>query len=411
MTQRASWLHFLIESHGDAQALTPKIRQTLADLDNMLFDAWNLGDNIFLAWTRDHAEHRFLSIRHYALIESLGPDGATAGDAGANDAFINRILSSSKFVTPPQFERICEAIGSAAQVLRVKLLAPEAPVPAVVTRLVTRYGVSLVSERAVVLLDIVGFSLRSPLEQMAMLNSVSYSVNSAYRKLLSKDIQISFARTTTGDGFYIWNRAKTVQANLALYKLMMLILADNAVAHRKAKTFPVPRLRAAFHIGEHYEFYQVEALNPTTFAYIVGHVTIELARMIGKALPGQIVIGDFNIDLHDEKTDQTLRYGTRDFVDKTAETLDELAGLAVGSQQIEKIRCYLTGQSAADGSFRVNQYKIQDKHGLDRIVYNAKINLHRTQAEPIFLGIQHTDLHRPGPATTEWCEAAAAGAD
>jgi hypothetical protein len=402
---RTSWLHFLIESHDEALALTPKIRQTLADLDNLLFEAWNLGDNILLAWTRDHTEHRFLAIRHYALIESLHEGSTLSGVAGGADAFINRILSTSKFVTPPQFERICETLGNAAQVLRVDLLAPEAPAPALVTRLVTRYGVSLVNERAVVLLDIVGFSLRSPLEQMAMLNSVSYSVNSAYRKLLSKDIQISFARTTTGDGFYIWNRAKTVQGNLALYKLMMLILADNAIAHRKAQKFPVPSLRAAFHIGEHYEFYQVEALNPTTFAYIVGHVTIELARMIAKALPGQIVIGDFNIELHDEKTDQNLRYGTRDFVDKTASTLDDLAGLAVGNQQIEKIRCYLTGASAANGAFRVNQYKIQDKHGLDRIVYNAKINLHRTQAEPIFLGIQHADLHPSSAAAEAWCEA------
>lgn len=405
--KRATWLHFLIEAQGDAEAMTPKVRQALADLDDMLFDAWNLGDNIFLAWTRDHTEHRFLATRHYALIEALAAGNAPAGTVGGTEAFINKTLSASKFVTPPQFERIREALGNAAQVLRVNLLAPEAPAPALVTRLVTRYGVTLVSERAVVLLDIVGFSLRSPLEQMAMLNSVSYSVNSAHRKLLSKDIQISFARTTTGDGFYIWNRAKTMQANLALYKLMMLILADNAVAHRKAKTFPVPRLRAAFHIGEHYEFYQVEALNPTTFAYIVGNVTIELARMIAKAIPGQIVIGDFNIELHDEKTDEILRYGTREFVDKTAATLDELAGLAVGNQPIEKIRCYLTGQSTANGGFRINQYKIQDKHGLDRIVYNAKINLHRTQAEPIFLGIQHADLHQPGPATAEWCEAVA----
>jgi hypothetical protein len=407
MTQRASWLHFLIETDADAQAMTPKVRQTLANLDNLLFDAWNLGDNIILVWTRDHAEHRFLAIRHYALIEAFDegsvPAGAMGG-AGGKDAFINRILSASKFVTPPQFERIRETLGSAAQVLRVNLLAPEAPVPNLVTRLATRYGVSLVSERAVVLLDIVGFSLRSPLEQMAMLNSVSYSVNSAYRKLLSKDIQISFARTTTGDGFYIWNRAKTVQANLALYKLMMLILADNAVAHRKAKTFPVPRLRAAFHIGEHYEFYQVEALNPTTFAYIVGHVTIELARMIGKALPGQIVIGDFNIELHDEKTDRNVRYDTREFIDKTAGTLDELKGLVLGGHQIEKIRCYLTGQPAAADAFRVNRYRIQDKHGLDRIVYNAKINLHRQQAEPIFLGMQHAELHSPGAAA--WSEAA-----
>jgi len=406
MKQRASWLHFLIETHEDAQALTPKVRKVLMDLDDMLFEAWNLGHNIFLVWTRDQTEHRFLAVRHYALIETFGADSTPSNGArGTGPGFINRILSASKFVTPPQFERILEALGNAAQVLRFNVLAPEAPVPALVTRLVTRYGVTLVSERAVVLLDIVGFSLRSPLEQMAMLNSVSYSVNSAYDKLLSKDIQMSFARTTTGDGFYIWNRARTVQANLALYKLLMLVLADNAVAHRRARNFPVPALRAAFHIGEHYEFYQVEALNPTTFAYIVGHVTIELARMIDKALPGQIIIGDFSIGLHDDRLDRLVHYDTRGFVDTTAATLDELKGVVVGGREIESIRCYLTGERS-DSGFRVNKYRVPDKHGFDRLVYNAKINLHRSGDEPVLLGIQHADLHPPGAATATWFEPA-----
>jgi hypothetical protein len=60
------------------------------------------------------------------------------------------------------------------------------------------YGVSLVRNRAVILLDAVKFSLQPPLDQMAMLNSLAYSVNSAYGQLLSKGIQIDFARTTTG---------------------------------------------------------------------------------------------------------------------------------------------------------------------------------------------------------------------
>jgi hypothetical protein len=50
----------------------------------------------------------------------------------------------------------------------------------------------------VVLLDAVGFSTQMPLDQMATLNSLSYSVNSAYAQLLSKNINIDFARTTTG---------------------------------------------------------------------------------------------------------------------------------------------------------------------------------------------------------------------
>jgi hypothetical protein len=49
----------------------------------------------------------------------------------------------------------------------------------------------------------------------------------------------------------------------------------------------VPRLRACFHVGSHYEFYQSEGLNPTSFSYLVGQVTIELARMIEARQPGR----------------------------------------------------------------------------------------------------------------------------
>jgi hypothetical protein len=374
----------------------------LVGLDEALFDVWDLGDNIILVWTRGEREFRFLAVRHYAIIEAFESASAAPGDVSGTGGFINEILAGPKHVPPAEFDRIRGILGKASREFRSGYAPAEQPSEALVTRLVTRYGVSLVRERAVVLIDAVGFSLRSPLEQVAMLNSLSYSVNSAYRQLLSKDIEVNFARTTTGDGFYIWNRARTVDANIALYKLMMLLLTDNAVAQRKAKRFPVPKLRAAFHVGEHYEFYQVEALNPTTFGYIVGQVTIELSRMIERALPGQILLGDFNIEMSGGGAQGATRYGTLEFVAKTVATLDQLKGLIVAKERIEKIRCYLTGKAVPGGDFLVSRYQIRDKHGLSRTVYNAKINIHRQKAEPIFLGIQHKELHRPGAASATW---------
>ena len=58
------------------------------------------------------------------------------------------------------------------------------------------------NSRAVILIDIAEFSLYTPFEQASQLNSLSYSLNSAYNKLLSRGIEINFARTTTGDGYY-----------------------------------------------------------------------------------------------------------------------------------------------------------------------------------------------------------------
>ena len=82
-----------------------------------------------------------------------------------------------------------------------------------IDNLVKRYGISYVEDRAVALFDIVNFTLYSPLEQVTQLNSLAYSVNAAHSKMLTKKIDISFTRSTTGDGFYIWNRDRSIQAN------------------------------------------------------------------------------------------------------------------------------------------------------------------------------------------------------
>jgi len=384
------------------QALTPEIRQLLFAIDDLLFDAWDLGNNILLVWTRQDDEYLFLAVRHYVILEPFDGDAESPGSEVDTENFINSILSGPKFVPLPEFERICSVLGNKSQVLRKRFSQALLISDALLSRMISRYGVSLVPKRAVVLIDAVGFSLCSPLEQVAMLNSISYSVNSAYRQLVSRNVEINFARTTTGDGFYIWNRAQTIEANIALYELVVLVLADNAVAQQKAKRFPVPVLRAAFHVGEHYEFYQVEGLNPTTFGYIVGQVTIELSRMIEQALPGQILLGDFDIEMDDEDQGGTGHCSTTDFVARTVDTLEQLRGLDIAGDQIDTIRCYLTGSAAPGGNFLVNRYVLNDKHDITRTVYNAKINIYRRKAEPIFLGIQHTILHPPGSATAVW---------
>lgn len=375
-----------------------RIREALAKLDDVLFELWALGEKTILVWTQDREVLLFLAVPHYAVVEGPGSGSANPGETGDAASFVNDILEKSKYVDGHEFETIRKALGRAPHVLRVPFPVLAESDREFVSALVSRYGITLVPERAVILLDVVGFSLRSPLHQVSMLNSLSYSVNAAYSQLLSRGVDINFARTTTGDGFYIWNRGRTIEADIELYKLLMLILADNAVAQRKAARVHVPQLRAAFHVGNHYEFYQVEGLNPTTFGYIVGQVTIELARMIEKALPGQIVVGDFNIGLKDPRTS----CNTRAFVERTASTLDQLEGLAVGADEIRAIRCYLTGPADGEGNFSINRYAIADKHGKAHFAYNAKVNIHCARAEPLFLGVQHRALHQSGTFDFPW---------
>jgi hypothetical protein len=371
--------------------LKVETREALARLDNELLALWNLGDNVLLCWTHAAGELLLLSVRHYAIPEAV--HGGVGQDGGPRDArFINELLAGPKYLKPEEFKRVCEAFHCEPTVVRFDLRIEDARVSTLISDMVRRYGVSLVRNRAVVLLDAVEFSLRSPLDQMAMLNSLAYSVNSAYGQLLSKDIRIDFARTTTGDGFYIWNRATTVDANTELYKLMMMLLADNAMAHRKARGSWVPKLRAAFHVGEHYEFQQVEGLSPTHFSYIVGQVTVDLARMMEHALPGQILLGDFVTPLRDNASGRSIRCDTLDFVENTAATLDQLNGIDISGGRVQYIRCYLTGPTLSGGQCVVKRYHLRDKHNATRTVYNAKINIYRDTPEPIFLGIRNEDL-------------------
>jgi hypothetical protein len=361
-----------------AQSLPEEVRTELARVERVLSALWNLGNNVLLAWSHCDDGLVVLSVRHYAIAELVHAADGALGAPRDPPAFVSEVLAGSKYLEGGAFAWACRAFGREPQRVRSSLRAGNLLVAQLVSGMVRRHGVSLVNDRAVILLDAVAFSLRSPLDQMAMLNSLAYSVNSAYSQLLSKGVHIDFARTTTGDGFYIWNRATTPEANGELYQLMMMLLADNAVAQSKARTPWVPQLRAAFHVGEHYEFHQVEGLNPTPFSYIVGQVTVDLARILGQALSGQILIGDFP--------------GTIDFVRDTAASLDQLHGLEISGGRIESIRCYLTGVPARDGGFCVNRYGLIDKHGSVRSAYNAKINIHRLAADPIFLGLRTADL-------------------
>jgi hypothetical protein len=266
--------------------------------------------------------------------------------------------------------------------------------------MVKRYSITYVPNRGVSLFDIVGFSLLTPFEQMMQLNSLSYSLNSAQSKLLTKRIGVDFSRTTSGDGFYIWNRELSLAGNVNLYHFMQLALADNAIAHKKAQHNTVPRLRACFHVGSSYEFHQAEGLNPTLYNYIVGDVTVELARMIERALPGQILVGDFRAAMPtaDAERGDVAIVDSVDFVDLAARNVEQLAGIELSGERVDAIRCYLTGTKLSNGEFSVRRITIHDKHGISRRAYNAKVNIYRQTAEPILLGVEDRALDPAGIA-------------
>jgi len=395
--KRRSWLDGFMAYATPPRLGEAQLREHIVVLDQQLYGVWNLGENLIFAWTPVPRGLRLIVAPHPLLTEftQSSPDAA---EAARRTRLLDDLLGTPQHLDAARFESMARELGVEPQALQLDFDPAEALGLELVGALIARYGIRLVEDRAVILFDAVGFSLLSPLEQVVQLNSLSCSVNAAYARLLDREININFARTTTGDGFYIWNRMRGIEANVELYQLMQFILADNALARERARRpESVPRLRACFHVGSHYEFHQSEGLNPTSFSYLVGQVTIELARMIERALPGQILVGKFNTPMLDEQLGQVRPMASIDFVERARRPLHHLHGLHLAGAEIDDIACYLTGRQAdglqaEDDDWAISEYEIADKHGRPHRVYNAKINIHRRNGAAIYLGLREEDL-------------------
>jgi hypothetical protein len=349
---------------------------SLRALDRRLHELWLTGRNVLLGWRR---EGRALHILHVpnALLPSALADLslAEAGTHRLDRTTFRRLLREGPFEAT--------ALPLPAD------LAGAPGLPAIIDRLVGRYSVRHTASRVVALIDIVGFSLAPQIEQVVLLNSLAYSLSLAERRCRQLGIEVDAARTTTGDGCYVWNRSEGAAADVALFVLMMLALADNALAQAAGGGL-VPRLRTSFAAGSHFTFAQPDAALGEARDFIVGATTIRLARMIESALPGQILIDDLAL----RELDGSVRAGGRpeDFIRLASERLEGLSGVSLPGGRVRSIVTYLTGEKTAEGGFTVRRYRVRDKHGFQHAAYNAKVNIHLTDGRSIFLGLRDAEL-------------------
>ena len=393
----ADYSPYLDQLAGLANEMGLKQRSNLVHLEKCLHAEWSLGQNSILSWCPLDDGLMILVVPHYAIAEyTAAPSNEPGMPQKVSARFITELISGERRLTISQMQKVARLLDVEPKFVPLRQPLSDNPVEIqIVEKMIRRYGINYVDSRAVTLFDIVGFSLLTPFEQMTQLNSLSYSLNSAHAKMLELDVGINFARSSSGDGFYIWNRDHGVEANVNLYHFMHLVLADNAIARSKTSTKSVPRLRACFHVGSCYEFHQAEGLNPTIHNFIVGDVTIELARMIEAAMPGQILVGDFMADLSDQFNDETDSQVNLDavrFLQRAQANLAKLSGLELSGERVTAIKCYLTGERLESGEFNIRRLNIKDKHGLTRTAYNAKINIYRDTAQPILLGIEDRQL-------------------
>ena len=393
----ANYSPYLDQLAGLANDMGLRQRSNLVHLESCLHDHWSLGQNYILSWAPLDDGLLILVVPHYAIAEyTAAPADDPRLPQRVSAAFITELISGERQLSIAPIQKVAKLLDIEPKFIALRQpLTGHAAETQIIEKMIHRYGVNYVASRAVTLFDIVGFSLLTPFEQMTQLNSLSYSLNSAHAKMLEQDVGIDFARSSSGDGFYIWNRDHGLEANVNLYHFMHIVLADNAIARSKAVSRAVPRLRACFHVGSCYEFHQAEGLNPTIHDFIVGDVTIELARMIEAAMPGQILVGEFVAEASAQPNGEEESQENLDavrFLQRAQGNLSKLSGLELSGEKVTAIKCYLTGERQENGDFSIRRLHIKDKHGLTRTVFNAKVNIYRELAQPILLGIEDKKL-------------------
>lgn len=384
---------------AEPQAISIVQRGNLKTLEKTLRKQWRLGQNIVLCWSADERGLLVLFVPHYFLGNYCAVDESATEDGLDNEAFIRELVSGERRKTREELFAVAARLDVSPTFIKLNCaLSNEPSLLQQVEQVIKRYGISYVDSRAVMLMDITGFSLCTPFEQASQLNSLSYSMNSAYNKLLAHGIEINFARTTTGDGYYVWNRDLGPAADRDLFCFMLLVVADNAVARAASRGNTTPIIRSAFHVGSHYELYQAEGINPTLFSYIVGDVTIELARMVDVIQPHQLMMGDFNCQVPQGRGGIGVMASTVEFIEACGAEGGALAGIQLSRKTLSSIKCFLTEGVSPSGEPHARRFKVTDKHGLSRYGYNLQLEID-FQGDVLKLGLNNSQL--PGEASDD----------
>jgi class 3 adenylate cyclase len=368
----------------DAQ-LSP---QNVRELETNLRKLWNLGANLIVGWRTLPQGIEVLYIPSYnlPLIAKSRPD----------------ILRSDRHITDQsEYDALIE-LGCRKEVLGMMFVIREKGAEIdEVNEIIRNFTVTHFESRAVALFDIVSFSVYSPYEQITQLSILSYNIKLVAQRCRSLNMPISICMTTTGDGFYVWNRHEGLSADIALFCVVVLTLG-NIYASRKLvdrDITSVPRLRCGIHFGSHYEYYEGGRGGAGAAGYIVGDVTIILARLLSKARTGQFLIGNYLRRLVGKDAEWQELLGTDEldtpmFLALAQNQAAKLAGLPLPGGKIESVRVHLTGPRVSNDTLSIRKYYVSDKHDLEHSCYNAMLNINTVAKEKISFGLLDEDLEK-----------------
>ncbi len=346
----------------------------VGELERSIGKIFAHGANLVIGWHLAAHGIKVLHLPSYAL-------AATPG-------FSTESLKPSKFVkTEAEFHRLCN-IGARVSSIPLSFeIANEAKTIAAIDRVMRRFSITHYPCRCVSLFDMVGFSKYGPFDRITLITMLSHHILVAAEKCRQLELPVEVSMTTTGDGFYIWNDRVGYGADVALYTVTMLALIYNYAALDVARNAAVPNLRCCVGFGEHYEYFQHRADARDPVCFIVGDVTIELARMMSAAVDNQILIGS-----HRRRVKSGRVIDTPGFVRLAQTGLDRLIGMHIPGGEIAAIKSYLTGERVIDDDYSVTRYDVVDKHDFRHACFNAKLNVTDRTGSEVYIGCLDRDL-------------------
>ncbi len=362
-------------------ALSPGDRKAL---DGVLRKLWNLGANFIIGWRPIPNGIKLVYLPSQALTRAAKsyPD----------------IFDPARQITADERLDALSDAGCLSSDVALPFKIPRGGVAGrQVDALLRYYTVTERRNRAVSLFDIVNFSMYSAFDQIAQLTILSHYINSAAAQCKKLEMPIDLATSTTGDGFYLWNRIDGIDADMALYCVTMLALYHNYAARQIRKTESVPHLRVSLCFGPSFEYFQATGGASGFSSYIVGDVTISLARILDRALSRQVLIGSQARELGDNDSHWRELLGastidTPTFVALAQSRLEKLVGLPGPGGKIAEIKSYLTGRQVSENEFSIRRYCVVDKHALEHRCFNAKFNVTNDSGDVVQVGLLNEEL-------------------
>lgn len=355
-------------------------------LYDKLRDVWNLGENVVIGWRSAATGVEIL------FLTSTGMTRVGRDEPG--------MLERNRHIREPEKFEALIAKGCQSVVLQLPFAVAEDKATIEEMNAILRYYTVTHSQcRAVGLFDIVNFSLYSAFEQITQINVLAHHINQAAAHVGAVGLPIDVTASTTGDGFYIWNRKEGLAEDLALFYATSLALIYNQRAREENPHETIPILRCCLDFGDHYEYYQASGTKPDPRGFIVGDVTIRLARLISKALPRQFIVGSYIQEIakqgaQEPEATAISRIDTPSFVNFASSNSKIFLGSAFAISTVERIGARLTGDQISENEHTINKYEMTDKHGLSHRCFNANFDLTDATGRKVSVGLPNDDLER-----------------